>query len=370
MEFYARSWVQNVPIQDVSRNLEGIFSFLVSDARATRVAIRLQMRISNYQYSALAPSTRRAYARAWHGWTSWSNSVQVNPWLHQNQSVHSAQLLRYAKHLYERKKHPNGAAAILSKISAIAWHHKATRNITIGLAPRDKLDADGMAGHESPMNGQSRLLQPCSAAITKLCDPTLDETTPFGAALSSPSFSACGPASTQVLPPKRSITSANKTCNSTTSRATLPAPSKKRNLSASSSEAARPTKRHGVAPDHSLDQATPSFARSSLRGACKILAGRSKLDPQIHCASTPPRATRDTMYLSPSSLTRFEEPQDAAAPTQECSRHTPSEAEEQLKCSSEEVPTQPSNYLDVGSRTHTSSTFALKPARTSASHLK
>ena len=68
------------------------------------------MRISHYQYSALAPSTRRAYARACHGWTSWSNSVQVNPWLHQNQSVHSAQLLRYAKHLYERKQHPNGAA--------------------------------------------------------------------------------------------------------------------------------------------------------------------------------------------------------------------------------------------------------------------
>ena len=107
--------------------------------------IPIPMRIRRYQYAALAPSTRRTYARAWSGWTQWSNSVRANPWLHQNESVHSPQLLRYARHLYERKKHPNGAAAILSKISAIAWYHKATRNITVGLSPRHKIDVDGMA---------------------------------------------------------------------------------------------------------------------------------------------------------------------------------------------------------------------------------
>ena len=222
----------------------------------------------------------------------------------------------------------------------------------------------------SPTNGPSRLLQPCFAATTKLSVQPLDETTPFGAALSSPSFSACEPASTQVLPPKRSITSANKTCNSIPSMGTLPVLSKKRNLSTSSLEAARPTKKHEVAPDHSLDQATPSFARSSLRGACEILEKRSKPGPLTHCVSTLPTATNDTMYQSPSSQTLCEKQRDTAGKTQSSSRHTPSEAEERRRCSSEEVPTQPSNSLDVGSRMLTNSTSASKPARTSVSHLK
>ena len=236
--------------------------------------------------------------------------------------------------------------------------------------PDTRLMSKEWRGPASPTDDPTRLHRLCYAATTELSSLPLDETTPFGAALSSPSFSACEQASTPVLPPKRDTMSVKKTSSSRTSAATLPALSKKRNLSTSSFEAARPIKRHEVAPDHSLDQATPSSARSSLRGACELLARRSKPAPQTHSVFTLPRVANDTTSLFPSSPTPCEKQRDTAGKTHELSRHTPSEAAEQLKCFSEEVPTQQSNYLDDGSRMHTNSTSASKPARTNASHLK
>jgi len=146
--------------------------------------------------------------------------------------------------------------------------------------------------------------------------------------------------------------------------------SRKRNLSTSSSEAARTTKRVGVTPDHSLDLGTPSCARSSLRGACELLAKRSEpVHPTLY-ASTPPSMANVATFPLPSLPTLYAEQRELKAQIPEFSPLTHFVAEEQLKCFSEVVPTQQSNYSDVGNRMPTSSTSESKPARTSESHLK
>ena len=221
-----------------------------------------------------------------------------------------------------------------------------------------------------PQTDPNRLLPPCSAASTGLPSLQLDETTPFGAALYSPSFSACGPASMQALQQKLDTTCDDRTSNSTTSAAILPAVSRKRNRSTFSSEAARPTKRLGVAPDHSLDLVTPSCARSSLRGACELLAARSELVQQTLSASTLPSMANGATSLSPLSPTRYAAQQELKVRTLEFSPHTHFGAEEQLKCFSEVAPMQQSNYSDVGNRMLTSYTSESKTARTSESHFK
>ena len=236
--------------------------------------------------------------------------------------------------------------------------------------PGTRLSSKAWLGPGLPQPDPNRFLPPCSAATTRPPSLQLDETTPFGAALYSPSSSACGPVSTQVLQQKLDTTCANRTSNSTTSAAILPAMSRKRNLSTSSSEAARPTKRLGVAPDHSLDLGTPSCARSSLRGACELLAKRSEPVHPTLSASTPPNMANAATFPLPSLPTLCAEQQKLKAQTPEFSPRTHFGVEEQLKCFSEVAPMQQSNYSDVGNRTPTSFTSESKPARTSESHLK
>ena len=212
----------------------------------------------------------------------------------------------------------------------------------------------------------NRPLPPCFAATTELSSLPHAETTPFGAALFSPSFSVCARASMQVLQPKPDITSGNKMSNSTTSEATLPALSRKRNRSTSSLEAARPIKQQGGKPDHSLDLAMPSSAQSSLRGACELLARRSESVRRIRSVSTQPREASSATCRSPSSPTQFAKQQDAAEPTPGFSPRTHFEAEEQPRCLWEAAPTQQSNFLDDGNRMRTNCTSESKQARTNS----
>ena len=236
--------------------------------------------------------------------------------------------------------------------------------------PDTKSSSKAWPGPDSPTNGPNQPPPLCYSPTTGPTIPQLDETTPFGAALSSPSFSACEQASTPVLPQKQTITCGNKTSPSTTNVAISPIPSRTHSPSTYSSGAARPTRRPEVAPDHSLDLATTLYARSSLRGACELLATRSELAPRIHSASTRPRTTKRVTFQLPSSPTQSAKRQKVEESTRDISPLTPCAVEERLKCFSEAAPTLQSSSLDDGNLMHTSSISASKPARTNESHLK
>jgi len=98
------------------------------------------------------------------------------------------------------------------------------------------------------------------------------ETMLFGAAWSSPTSSACVLANTPALQPKPITTSVFRTCPSLTREAVTPVLSKTLKPYTYSSEAARTIGLGEDAPERFTAPDTTSAVRSSLRGACALLA--------------------------------------------------------------------------------------------------
>ena len=203
------------------------------------------------------------------------------------------------------------------------------------------------------------------------CEPTtgLDQailrlgTTPFGAALSLHSSSPCEHQNMQVPQTNLITTYDQKTSLSLTPKAKSPTNSRTPQTSICFSEAAKTTRPNADVPETSPGQASDISVRSSLRGACAMLAGKSNCSTQVPpCAST---MDAEAHHVSISIMSQHSRRQPTSATrTHSTTPLIPFGAEAQPRCSLEDVPTQQSNSSVVGSQMPTRHTYVLKRVRT------
>jgi len=144
--------------------------------------------------------------------------------------------------------------------------------------------------------------QPSSGHSTAPPFGTLtSETTRFGAAWFSPSSSACALANTLAHRPRPNTTSVFRMSPSPTDTADQPLTVKKPKPFTCSSGAVKRTRPTEAAPGASTALVTSPAVRSSLRGACGLLASRWARKPKIHSAPTPIPEAHADRYRSPSS---------------------------------------------------------------------
>ena len=210
-----------------------------------------------------------------------------------------------------------------------------------------------------PPASRHQSTQPSSGHSTDPPFGTLtNETTRFGAAWSSPSSSACALANTLAHRPRPNTTSACRMSPSPTGTANQPLAVKKPKPFTCSSGAVKRTRPTEAAPGASTAPVTRPAVRSSLRGACGLLANRWARKPETHSAPTPiPEAHADRYRSPPSPQQSNKQPQlmDYRVPS---SPPIHSEAVEPPRCSSGVAAILRFSSSADGNRMPTRHTFA------------
>ena len=103
------------------------------------------MQVNQFQLASLAPTSRRSYEATWSKWSKWCHDKHISAKLPRTKSSQSELLFEFATYLFNHPSHPNSAASIQSKISAISWCHQASFGYVIGFSPRHRIALEGMA---------------------------------------------------------------------------------------------------------------------------------------------------------------------------------------------------------------------------------
>jgi len=214
----------------------------------------------------------------------------------------------------------------------------------------------------------NRLARPSYVHTTAPPSGSPTETKPFGAAWYSPSSSAYALANTPAHLQKPTTTSEYRMSPSPTHKATPRVASTMPKRCTYSSGAARETERNEVARDPSSAPATPHAVRSSLRGACEILAVKWASVHSTHSAHTPEPMEHTAMCQSPPSQPQSNEPRQLTASRTTSSHPTLYAVGVPPKCSSAAAATPQCSFSAAGNQTPTKRTFGSTVTGTCKSH--
>lgn len=126
-----------------------IFFFVAPGSSARALEANLQGLLRELQSSSLAKSSVKRYQSSWKQWSRWCADMEGSPWLPNDPTVASRQLVLFAVFCY---RYGNGASVsrgnslqtIQSKICAIAWYHRWELGFNIGLLPHHDMAIKGI----------------------------------------------------------------------------------------------------------------------------------------------------------------------------------------------------------------------------------